>query len=136
MRKTIAAFIMLTGFNVFFCYGQEKGVPDYLPKDEGYALVKPLKDVFKQIQEAYHVNLLFETKVEGVTTAYRLNTDKDVEQVLRELLSPLMLTSVRLNTKNYIIKALPASNKLTDSNSSINEGEPMSKEGTVERVAN
>jgi hypothetical protein len=39
MRKTIAAFILLTGFNVFFCYGQEKGVLDLIPKDEGYATV-------------------------------------------------------------------------------------------------
>ena len=137
MRKTIAAFILLTGFNVFFCLGQEKGGPDFLQKEDGNALVKPLKDVLKQIQEVYRVNLLFETKLEGLTTAYRVNPDKDVEQALKELLSPLMLTSVRLNTKNYIIKGLPAtSNKLVDSNSSINEEESMSKEGTVYRNAN
>jgi TonB-linked SusC/RagA family outer membrane protein len=47
MRKMIAAFMLLTGFNVSFCYGQEGNVSDFAPKDEGYtpsnAPVKQLK---------------------------------------------------------------------------------------------
>src|SRR6478609_10352815 len=105
MRKTIAVLILLTAFNVLFCFGQEKGITRFNARHESYDTEKPLKDVLNQIQDAYKINILFEAKVEGMVTSYRLKPNKDLDQVLKELLTPLMLTGVKLNERNYIIKS-------------------------------
>lgn len=112
MRKRTTALILLAGMNVMFGFGQESiSLPLTPPIHSQYYTVsdtgaKQLKDILKQIQESYQVNLLFQGKVEEITTNYQLNTkDKQLDQVLKELLQPLMLTSVKLNNKNYVIKA-------------------------------
>jgi TonB-linked SusC/RagA family outer membrane protein len=142
MRKRVAALILLTGLNVLFCNGQERSIPTFTTNEESNTPVKQLKDVLKQIQETYKVNLLFETKLEGLTTTYGINPGRDLDQVFRELLTPLQLTSVKLNAKNYVIKSdqtfsLTASQPSTfisrrpadESESSERQPNSMEKEG-------
>jgi TonB-linked SusC/RagA family outer membrane protein len=124
MRKLTTAFLLLAGLNVSVCYGQERGVPTFVAKEEGYATVKPLKEVLSQIQDTYKVNLLFDAKLESFKTTYHLNAAKDLDKVLKELLAPLMLTSVKLNEKNYVIKAIqPPGNKLADAEEVLTEAD-------------
>jgi TonB-linked SusC/RagA family outer membrane protein len=108
MRKLTTALILLAGISASVCYGQErdsfaspqKEVADRLSVNSTI----PLKEVLSQIQDAYRVNLLFDAKLEGFRTSYHLNSTKDLEKVLRELLTPLKLTSMKLDGQNYVIK--------------------------------
>ena len=133
MRKRVAALLLLTGLNVLFCYGQERGVIALTSKEEGYTQVKQLKDVLKQIKDAYRVNLLFEAKLEGFTTTYHINPGRDLDQVLRELLTPLQLTSVKLNEKNYVIKAAQAPTSISERPAAESEASQQNLT-SVERV--
>ncbi|MES2332028.1 MAG: SusC/RagA family TonB-linked outer membrane protein [Bacteroidota bacterium] len=119
MRKTIVALFLLTGFNVLYCDGQERNAIAFNARYEGHDTAKPLKDILTQIQDAYKINLLFETKLEGVVTSYSLKPKKGVDQVLKELLSPLKLTWVKLDEKNYIIKSSQAQTEKSVSSESL-----------------
>ncbi len=139
MRKTIVVLFLLTGFNVLYCDGQERGAITFNARYEGDDKAKPLKDVLTKIQAAYKINLLFEAKLEGVVTSYSLKTSKSVDQVLKELLTPLGLTWVKLDEKNYIIKSsLPQTEKLVSSENAYTEntgsGSVQEKNGTTVAV--
>ncbi|MES2004883.1 MAG: SusC/RagA family TonB-linked outer membrane protein [Bacteroidota bacterium] len=134
MKKTIAVLFLLTGFNVLYCDGQERGVPIFNARYEGAANAKPLKDILNQIQDAYKINLLFETKLEGVVTSYSLKPNKTVDQVLKELLTPLKLTWVKVNERNYIIKSrLSQGEKLVSSESTYPENIASTNSVTAEK---
>lgn len=109
MRKTIAALVLLLGLNVFFCHAQEGNLSGTMLQNEADTPRRQLKDILRQMQDVYKVNLLFEARVEGFTTSYQVNPSKDINHALRELLAPFQLTFVRLNSKNYIIKGVQTS---------------------------
>jgi|GEM_PF-68544 len=119
MRKSTAALVLLLGLNVFFCQGQEKSLSSVMLQNESDTPRKQLKDILRQIQDVYKVNLLFETKVEGLTSSYQINPNKDVNHALKELLAPFQLTYVRLNDKNYIIKGTQTSSSNSSSPTSF-----------------
>ncbi|MBV4359543.1 SusC/RagA family TonB-linked outer membrane protein [Pinibacter aurantiacus] len=119
MRKMTAALVLLLGLNVLFCQGQERSLSSLMLQNESDTPRKQLKEILKQIQDVYKVNLLFETKVEGLTSSYQINPSKDINHALKELLAPFQLTFVRLNNKNYIIKEIQTSS--TTSSSLVNQ---------------
>jgi TonB-linked SusC/RagA family outer membrane protein len=115
MRKTTAALVLLLGLNVFFCHGQERSLAEVMSQNESDTPRKQLKEILKQIQDVYKVNLLFEAKVEGLSSSYQINPSRDINHALRELLAPFQLTFVRLNDKNYIIKGVQPSSSSSSS---------------------
>jgi TonB-linked SusC/RagA family outer membrane protein len=172
MRKRTTALILLLGLNVIAGYGQENiAVPatqsryytatnndakqresivapttrsQYYVAPASDTGAKHLKDLLKQIQETYKVNLLFQSNLEELKTSYRLTVNnKELEQVLKELLEPLMLTSIKLNKKNYVIKRSPTSSKTGKANEVINIAAdslstlriiPASEQKNIERI--
>lgn len=133
MRKRLSTLVLLAGLSAFACYGQERNAPTLAPKEDSDVPTRSLKSVLQQMQDLYKVNLLFETKLENLTTTYRINPEKDFEQAIRELLAPLQLTFVKLGGKDYVIKPAQGGGGHLNSAEDVPEGDGGVKPRVVER---